>query len=95
MTTLAAPGDAAVLPSLGYPLYDADENYYETADALTRHLAPEYKRLIKILQTPDGRTRMVINNKLYTTNPDPTFPHVAASGVFESISAAGTPRAGS
>jgi hypothetical protein len=90
MTTLAAPGDAAVLPSLGYPLYDADENYYETADALTRHLAPEYKRLIKILQTPDGRTQM-----LYTTNPDPTFPHVAASGVFESISAAGTPRAGS
>ncbi|WP_261566449.1 amidohydrolase family protein [Frankia gtarii] len=83
MTTLAAPGDTAVLPSLGYPLYDADQHYYETADALTRHLAPEYKRLIKILQTPDGRTRMVINNKLYTTNPDPTFPTVAAPGVFE------------
>jgi predicted TIM-barrel fold metal-dependent hydrolase len=67
---------------LDYGLYDADEHYYETHDALTRHLDPEFKRAIKWIDV-SGRKTLLVNQKLLTVVPNPTYDPVGAPGSLE------------
>lgn len=67
---------------LGYPVYDADGHYYETADAFRRHLPKKYHRDFQYVQV-DGRTKLAINGHLSEYIPNPTFDVVAAPGSHE------------
>ena len=62
---------------------DADNHYYETLDAFTRHLDPKFKqRGVRVLQ--DGkRTEMVIGGKLNRFIPNPTFDPVIVPGCLD------------
>lgn len=67
---------------LGYPVYDADGHYYETADAFRRHLPKKFHKDFLYVQV-DGRTKLAVNGHLSDYIPNPTFDVVAAPGAHE------------
>jgi predicted TIM-barrel fold metal-dependent hydrolase len=64
---------------LDIPVFDADNHFYETADALTRHLPEIYRKAIQFV-TVDGRTRIALRGQITEYIPNPTFDVVAAPG---------------
>lgn len=75
---------------LDFPVFDADNHMYETRDALTRHLAPEYAGLIRFVEV-DGRTRIAVRGRISEYIPNPTFERVAAPGAQEEFFRVGNP----
>jgi len=74
--------DKAAVANIDYGLYDADEHYYEAEDALTRHLDPKYRSLVKWIDM-EGRRTLIINGKLFTVVPNPTYDPVGVPGSME------------
>src|SRR2546421_8003271 len=65
-----------------YALYDADEHYYETEDALTRHLDPAFRQVVRWVDM-DGRRTLLVNDRLLTVVPNPTYDPVGVPGSLE------------
>ncbi len=63
-----------------FPVFDADNHLYETADALTKYLPARYAGAIEWVQVR-GRTRIALRGKITEFMPNPTFEKVAAPGV--------------
>src|SRR3974390_3518762 len=55
---------------------------YETPDAFTQYLPPEYDGLIKYVEVA-GRTKIAVRNLISDYIPNPTFEVVAAPGAQE------------
>ena len=68
--------------AIEYGIYDADEHYYEAEDALTRHLGRAYRRLVRWADI-EGRRTLVVNDKLVTVVPNPTYDPVGVPGSLE------------
>ena len=64
---------------LDIPVFDADNHFYETPDALTRHLPEKYRKAIQFV-TVDGRTRIALRGQITEYIPNPTFDVLAAPG---------------
>ncbi|CAB4365116.1 unannotated protein [freshwater metagenome] len=79
MTILDRPKIDALID---YQLYDADQHYYEAEDALTRHLDKEFKNAVRWADI-QGRRTLIINNKLLTVVPNPTYDPVGVPGSLE------------
>ena len=64
---------------------DADNHYYETLDAFTRHLDPKYKdRGVRPVQ--DGtRTHILIGGRLNRFIPNPTFDPIIVPGCIDPL----------
>jgi predicted TIM-barrel fold metal-dependent hydrolase len=69
-----------ISPALGYPAFDADSHYYESMDALTRHLPKEMSRRGPRWAKINGRDRLLLGDKVYGYIPNPTFDPVAKPG---------------
>jgi predicted TIM-barrel fold metal-dependent hydrolase len=67
---------------IDYPIYDADEHYYEAEDALTRHLPKEHRGLVRWADI-EGRRTLIVNGKLVTVVPNPTYDPVGVPGSLE------------
>jgi predicted TIM-barrel fold metal-dependent hydrolase len=67
---------------LDFPVFDADNNMYETHEAFTRHLPPAYDGLVKYVEV-NGRTKIALNNVISEYIPNPTFNKVAPPGAQE------------
>ncbi|MCL2584622.1 MAG: amidohydrolase [Streptosporangiales bacterium] len=67
---------------LNYPVFDADNHMYETTDAFTKYLDPEYAGLVKYVQV-NGRTKIALRNVISEYIPNPTFNKVAPPGAQE------------
>ena len=65
-----------------YGLSDADQHYYEAHDAVTRHLPREHRHAIHWIEV-DGRKTLLVNNKLLTLIPNPTYDPVGQPGSLE------------
>jgi predicted TIM-barrel fold metal-dependent hydrolase len=76
--------------ALDYPVFDADNHMYETTEAFTKYLAPEYDGLIKYVEV-NGRTKIAVKNKISDYIPNPTFEVVAAPGAQEEYFKKGNP----
>jgi predicted TIM-barrel fold metal-dependent hydrolase len=76
--------------ALDFPVFDADNHMYETTEAFTKFLAPEYDGLIKYVEV-NGRTKIAIKNKISDYIPNPTFEVVAAPGAQEEYFKKGNP----
>ncbi len=76
--------------SLDYPVFDADNHFYETRDALTKFLPPEYKGVIDYVDV-HGRTKIVVRGHISEYIPNPTFDVVAAPGAQEEYYRHGNP----
>jgi len=67
---------------LNFPVFDVDNHMYETQDAFTRYLPPDYENVIKYVQV-NGRTKIAVKNKISEYIPNPTFNKVAPPGAQE------------
>jgi predicted TIM-barrel fold metal-dependent hydrolase len=67
---------------LGYGLYDADEHYYEAEDAVTRHLDRQFRHAVRWIDL-DGRRTLLVNDRLLTIVPNPTYDPVGVPGSLE------------
>ena len=70
------------MPSLPFPVYDADNHLYESAEALLRHLPKQFEKDFYFVEIK-GRTKLVIGGQVSEYIPNPTFSVVAAPGVHE------------
>ena len=63
--------------------FDADNHYYETLDAFTRHLDPAYRhRGVQVIQT-EKRTLVLIGEKVNRFIPNPSFDPVLVPGTLD------------
>ena len=67
---------------LHFPVFDVDNHMYETTDAFTKFLPPEYEDYIRYVNV-QGRTKIAIRNVISDYIPNPTFEVVAAPGAQE------------
>jgi predicted TIM-barrel fold metal-dependent hydrolase len=64
-------------------LFDCDNHYYEALDAFTRHIEPQYRKRAMQWAQVDGKTRLLVGEKINKFIPKPTFDPVAAPGVMD------------
>jgi predicted TIM-barrel fold metal-dependent hydrolase len=76
--------------TLEFPVFDADNHMYETRDALTKFLPPEYEGLIQYVEVK-GRTKIAVKGRISDYIPNPTFDKVAAPGAQEEYFRVGNP----
>lgn len=67
------------MQALPFPVYDADNHFYEPQDAVTRHLPKKWRNEFQFV-TVNGRTKLAIGGKISNYIPNPTFEVVAAPG---------------
>src|SRR3974390_718384 len=65
---------------LAYPVFDSDNHMYENTDAFTKFLPPQYEGIVKYIQEPDNRTKLVVKDRITRAIPNPTFQRVAPPG---------------
>jgi predicted TIM-barrel fold metal-dependent hydrolase len=68
--------------TLGYPVFDADNHYYEALDAFTRHLDPKLGPRIVQWCEIDGRQYHVVGGRVSRAVVNPTFDPIAKAGAM-------------
>lgn len=64
---------------LPYATFDADNHMYETREAMTKFLPPEYSGVVRYVEV-EGRTKIALRDKISNYIPNPTFNRVAVPG---------------
>ncbi|MGV0852460.1 amidohydrolase family protein [Mycolicibacterium phlei] len=67
---------------LPYPVFDADNHFYEPKEALTKFLPDHRKHVIDYVEVR-GRTKIMVRNHVSDYIPNPTFEVVARPGAQE------------
>jgi hypothetical protein len=67
---------------LPYPVFDADNHFYEPKEALTQFLPDNRKGVIDYIDV-HGRTKIMVRNHISDYIPNPTFEVVARPGAQE------------
>jgi len=75
---------------LDFQVFDSDNHFYETQDALTKFLPERYKKVIDYVDV-HGRTKIVVRGQISDYIPNPTFDVVAAPGAQEDYYRHGNP----
>lgn len=68
------------MTGLPFPVYDADNHFYEPEDAITRHLPKKWHDDFQFVNI-NGRKKLAIGGQISNYIPNPTFERVAAPGV--------------
>ena len=76
--------------TIDFPIFDADNHFYETTDSFTKFLPAEYQGLIKYVQV-NGRDKLAVRNVISEYIPNPTFTVVARPGAQEDYFKNGNP----
>lgn len=63
-------------------VWDADNHFYESTDAFTRHLPDEFRGAIQYVQA-NGRTKIAVRGVISEYIPNPGFEVVASPGAWE------------
>src|SRR4051795_12127497 len=71
------------MTAIDFPIFDADNHYYEATDAFTRHLDPAMRRRAMQWAEIDGKKRLLVGGKVNRFIPNPTFDPVAKPGVLD------------
>jgi hypothetical protein len=58
---------------LDFAAVDLDHHYYESLDAFTRHLDPEFAQRGVQVVTAGRRTRLLVGGRVLNFVPNPTF----------------------
>lgn len=75
---------------LEFPVFDADNHMYETPEALTKFVPPEFTGVIDYVEVK-GRTKITVKGRISDYIPNPTFERVAAPGAQEEYFRIGNP----
>ncbi|HET6954560.1 MAG TPA: amidohydrolase family protein [Acidimicrobiales bacterium] len=73
-----------------FPVFDADNHFYETDQAFTRHLPDRYKGAVQYVDV-NGRTKIAVKGVISEYMPNPTFSVVARPGAQEDYFRHGNP----
>ena len=73
-----------------FPVFDADNHFYETRESFTRHLPERFKGAIDYVDL-HGRTKIMIRGTVSEYIPNPTFEVVARPGAQEEYFRNGNP----
>jgi predicted TIM-barrel fold metal-dependent hydrolase len=65
-----------------FPIFDADNHYYEPKDAFTRHLDPALRARSVQWATVEGKERLLVGGSINRFIPNPTFERVSKPGVL-------------
>jgi len=66
-----------------FRFFDCDNHYYEAMDAFTRHMDPKLaKRAMQWVQV-DGKTRLMVGEKVNKFIPNPTFDPISKPGALD------------
>ena len=68
---------------LGFKMYDADNHFYETTDAFTRHLSQARRRSVYWSTNERGHRHLVVGGRVWDYIPNPTFDPVAVPGALD------------
>ena len=71
------------MSSVDFPVFDADNHYYEPIDAFTRHLDPAMRKRTMQWAEIDGKKRLLVGGKVNRFIPNPTLrPRSRSPGVL-------------
>lgn len=71
------------MSQVDFSYFDCDNHFYESRDAFTRHIEPEFKsRAIQWVEV-NGRTRLMVGEKINRFIPNPTFDPVSKPGQLD------------
>src|SRR5215212_4651943 len=73
-----------------FPVFDADNHFYETEEAFTRHLPDRYKTAVQYIELK-GRKKIMIRGTVSEYIPNPTLDVVARPGAQEEYFRKGNP----
>ena len=65
-----------------FPVFDADNHYYEATDAFTRHLDPSLQKRTMQWANIDGKQRLLVGGSVNRFIPNPTFERVSKAGAL-------------
>ncbi len=65
-----------------FPVFDADNHYYEARDAFTRHLDPAMRKRTMQWATIEGKERLLVGGRVNRFIPNPTFENISPPGVL-------------
>ena len=65
-----------------FPVFDADNHYYEALDAFTRYIDPAMRRRAMQWATIDGKERLLVGGRVNRFIPNPTFENVSRPGAL-------------
>ena len=71
------------MADLPYGAFDADNHYYESQDAFTRHIDPKLARRAMQWANINGRECLLVGGKVNKFIPNPTFDPVAKPGCLD------------
>ena len=71
------------MTKIDFPVFDADNHYYEATDAFTRHIEPAYAKRAMQWADVDGKQRLVVGGRINRFIPNPTFDPVARPGCLD------------
>ncbi len=71
------------MAQLDFPVFDADNHYYEATDAFTRHIEPGFERRCMQWAELNGRQRLLVGGRVNSFIPNPTFDPVARPGCLD------------
>src|SRR5881392_1547407 len=69
-------------PRVNFDAFDADNHYYESTDAFSRHLPRRYEKLVQWAEI-GGKQRMIVDSKIFRFIRNPTFDPVARPGSLD------------
>jgi predicted TIM-barrel fold metal-dependent hydrolase len=65
-----------------YPIFDADQHYYEPIDSFTRHLPRGWRERTIQVAVVDGRTRVIVAGRVNDSVTNPTFDPIVKAGAM-------------
>lgn len=71
------------MTALDFAAFDADNHYYESTDAFTRHLDPRLAKRSVQWATIEGKRRLIVGGRIHRFIPNPLFDPVAKPGSLD------------
>lgn len=87
---MASSTSSGIVHRAPFPVFDADNHFYEKRDALTRYLPANRQDAVQFVEV-DGRTKIALLGKVSEFIPNPTFERVGHPGAQEEYFAHGNP----
>ena len=63
--------------------FDCDNHFYESLDAFTRHIEPQYRKRAMQWVEVDGKKRLMVGEKINRFIPNPTFDPISKPGAMD------------
>jgi predicted TIM-barrel fold metal-dependent hydrolase len=80
------------MSQVDFPFFDCDNHFYEAIDAFTRHIDPAYRKRAMQWATIDGKTRLLVGEKVNRFIPNPTFDPISKPGALDEYFRGRNPR---